>query len=121
MVVTVITIRCKTFAAHPLQVTNKNHLSCYQWLFLLKTVVEKAKDFRADKIVFNEKGLQTNEEPSEKNPSRSNVPGDTPITPKDFYWDQILFYLVSGILGLHEFPRYIGGILQRVYHTMLCS
>ena len=81
-----------------------------------KTVVEKAMDSRADKIVFNEKGLQTNEEPSEKNPSRSNVPGDTPITPKDFYWDQILFYLVSGILGLSfldisvEFFR--GSIIQ---------
>ena len=81
-----------------------------------KTVVEKAKDSRADKIIFNEKRLQTNEEPSEKNPSRSNVPGDTPITPKDFYWDQILFYLVSGILGLSfldisvEFFR--GSIIQ---------
>ena len=81
-----------------------------------KTVVEKAKDSRADKIIFNEKRLQTNEEPSEKNPSRSNVPGDTPITPKDFYWDQILFYLVSAILGLSfldisvEFFR--GSIIQ---------
>ena len=25
---------------------------------------------------------------------------DTNIVPKDFYWDQIMFYLVSGILGL---------------------
>ena len=82
----------------------------------IETQFKMVKNLRADKFIYNEKGSQTNEEPSEKNPSRSNVPGDTPITPKDFYWDQILFYLVSAILGLSfldisvEFFR--GSIIQ---------
>ena len=56
---------------------------------------------RADKVVFSDKNkselLPT---PESKSPSKSTSGSDTPITPKDFYWDQILFYLVSGILGL---------------------
>ena len=72
----------------------------------------------ADKIVFNDKKtdfLDSDKlDSSSSNKGGSN--GDTPITPKDFYWDQILFYLVSAILGLSfldisvEFFR--GSIIQ---------
>ena len=55
-----------------------------------------------DKIVFNDKKtdfLDSDKlDSSSSNKGGSN--GDTPITPNDFYWDQILFYLVSAILGL---------------------
>ena len=50
----------------------------------------------------HDKETLTNQEPSDKKPSSvtGNISGDTPVTQKDFYWDQILFYLVSAILGL---------------------
>ncbi|XP_019860386.1 PREDICTED: uncharacterized protein LOC109588697 [Amphimedon queenslandica] len=57
----------------------------------------------AEQIVFNDKKTEfledeTNKKPLDQVSSHNN--GDTPITPKDFYWDQILLYLVSAILGL---------------------
>lgn len=49
------------------------------------------ENFSAEKVVFAEKS-------SHLVPASEKV--DTSISPKDFYWDQILFYLVSAILGL---------------------
>ena len=49
------------------------------------------ENFSAEKVVFAEKSPDL-VSPSEK--------VDTSISPKDFYWDQILYYLVSAILGL---------------------
>ena len=58
----------------------------------------------AEKFVFSslakEKETQPEKSPDSSDSSKRGSFGDTPITPKDFYWDQILFYLVSAILGL---------------------
>ena len=79
-------------------------------------VVENAG---ADKFIFKDKKtdiLQTEKSSDSSDTSKGGSTGDTPITPKDFYWDQILFYLVSAILGLSfldisvEFFR--GSIIQ---------
>ena len=79
-------------------------------------VVENAG---ADKLIFKDKKtdiLQTEKSSDSSDSSKGGSTGDTPITPKDFYWDQILFYLVSAILGLSfldisvEFFR--GSIIQ---------
>ena len=72
----------------------------------------------ADKIVFNDKKTEflESDKLDSSSPNKGGSNSDTPITPKDFYWDQILFYLVSAILGLSfldisvEFFR--GSIIQ---------
>ena len=66
-----------------------------------KAALSAAENTRADKLVFGDKP-ETSDILPEKSDSTSTVggSGDTPITPKDFYWDQILFYLISAILGL---------------------
>ena len=76
---------------------------------IAETLLDRAS---AEKIVFNDKKTEfleheTNKKPldqlSSKPGSHNNGTsgnGDTPIIPKDFYWDQILLYLVSAILGL---------------------
>ena len=77
-----------------------------------------AKNASAEGVVFKDKTdiLQTEKSSDLSDTSKGGSTGDTPITPKDFYWDQILFYLVSAILGLSfldisvEFFR--GSIIQ---------
>jgi hypothetical protein len=58
----------------------------------------------ADKLIFSEKSTSTTDlfpsGQSNSSPPPKASSGDAPVTPKDFYWDQILFYLVSAILGL---------------------
>lgn len=57
---------------------------------------------RADKVVFSDKSTSTSDllSAEKSKPSSSSSGSDGSITPKDFYWDRILFYLVSAILGL---------------------
>ena len=72
----------------------------------------------ADKIVFSDKKTEflESDKLDSSSSNKGGSSGDTPITPKDFYWDQIIFYLVSAILGLSfldisvEFFR--GSIIQ---------
>ena len=72
----------------------------------------------ADKIVFSDKKTEflDSDKLDSSSSNKGGSSGDTPITPKDFYWDQIIFYLVSAILGLSfldisvEFFR--GSIIQ---------
>ena len=58
-------------------------------------VVNAVGDLNAEKLVFSDNKTGGLLEGEDKKP-----PSDTSIDPKDFYWDQILFYLVSAILGL---------------------
>ena len=58
-------------------------------------VVNAVGDLNAEKLVFSDNKTGGLLEGEDKKP-----PSDTSIEPKDFYWDQILFYLVSAILGL---------------------
>ena len=59
--------------------------------------VATVTDLNAETIVFADKDKLFDKE-DEKKPSDSG--SGTDIVPKDFYWDQIMFYLVSAILGL---------------------
>ena len=69
----------------------------------IKVASTIVRNLQAHKLVYDKETL-TNEEPSSRKlqPSSTgdSIPGDTPIVPNDFYWDQILLYLASGILGL---------------------
>ena len=68
-------------------------------------VVQAVTDVNAQSFVFSDKGDQTEKllEGNDKKDSANTASGSSSgsnITPKDFYWDQIMFYLVSAILGL---------------------
>lgn len=67
-------------------------------------VVKVATDINAQSLVFSDKAAQTEQllgnDPSPSDSNSGDGSGGVNITPKEFYWDQIMFYLVSAILGL---------------------
>ena len=65
-------------------------------------VVEAATDLNAQSIVFSDKNKQAEKllGSNESNKDDTATESSSSITPKEFYWDQIMFYLVSSILGL---------------------
>lgn len=70
---------------------------------VVSDVVKAATDINAQSLVFSDKANQSeqllgNDKESSSDSSASSDGGN--ITPKEFYWDQIMFYLVSAILGL---------------------
>lgn len=61
--------------------------------------IDVAKSTRADQMVFGDKSLSQLTE-DDKEDSAASSSESTPITPKDFFWDQVVMYLVSAILAL---------------------
>lgn len=69
---------------------------------LTETALKVLKNFNAQDTVFKDKSAQVEELKGNERKSESEQQHQvsTPITPKDFYWDQIVIILVSAILGL---------------------
>ena len=67
-----------------------------------KIIAAVATNSSADKLLFEDKQTQIGAifgEPDKENDG-GGTPAGTPVSQKDFYWDQIVLVLISAMLGL---------------------